>query len=562
VRVAIRKARHFLDRDTHVFAHDRTLKSESGLRDRFECTECHGRLLLRSGQARRQHFSHFKLDSTCPGHPAGESAQHKLCKQLLADAINSCNQDGESRPLTLSISARAEGRDWKRNISLDSRFSAKLEFTIPGYHSRADVAVFCEDRLVLIIEIYCTSRTQEGTRPEPWIECSVDDILNASTLGPEVTPATTTSCLSLIDHRGIPHPSKRFGVGWSLRSMEKGIGSDEHHALLRHQNLWFTKWQRAAWYFVKTRKWRRFVKWAVRVSSLHRELVRVGREHHTRPIYRHRGCEAYLSAYKRSTNALLYELFCLRFSQVYLSAWKLAVKKLLPRWRHKRQRRNVAHCAWLFRELERVRTQRPLILGIDAYLSDIRRKRLPCAALVVFEQRFRELYLDNRTRLALAIQKLRKNMRKRMATKKMIKRCAQLFRELCILKKRTYTNTYSRHYFHLILTHTNPDCLAAFTERFIPMYAAKRAMTIYKSGRLRFRTMGYVHAIKRINAKWLQQERLWLVPVPELSERSVEWRHDMKKVFRWGDIVLYDGREEELCNHEVLSHLRRLVCCC
>jgi hypothetical protein len=548
IRIAIRKARHFLEQDMVVYANDKSLKRGVGVQDKFECVECHGRLLLRSGQVRQQHFCHFKSDSLCSGHPTGESEQHKTCKQLLADAINSCKE----RPLSIFISV-PDDLTMRRNLLLDHHFSAKQEYRIPGYSSRADVAVFYDGRLVFIIEVCCTSRTREGTRPEPWIECTGDDILDAHD-DPASDQGASMTVLSLIDRRPVPASTQRDGIGWMLRRMVLDLGSVEHTKLLDDQQAWFIKWQRAAACFVKTRKGRWFMKWGKHCAALYRELVRIERDHHTKPLYTQHTHENYLAAHQKSTNGALWAVFVERFYSVYLSTWKIATHELLPRWRQKHQRRCVAHCAWLYRELERLRTTRPFLLCIGSYLSQVAKRGHVRLAHQIFEQRFREVYLNERIRAAAIIQRLWR----RRSLKVMARRCAKLFREIRKIERRVFVNAFSANYLDTVLEYTNRDCYSIFRQRFSPIYASKRAMTIFKSGSLRFRLSGYVVSIRGMKAKWLSQERLWLVPIPHY--RSESWRYKMRNVICNGNMELFNGSRKEILNDDIIPHLTRTLC--
>jgi len=143
--------------------------------NKFECPECHRDLILRQGNKRVHHFSHYKSVNPCNYYEKPNETQiHKnaklLMKKILDDKIQfvikricRCCEDTEEYEIP--------ERDNTSNIIIEYRFE---------YNGTkiADVAFIENNEIIAIFEICNTHKTDKENRPEPWFEIDAVTLIN------------------------------------------------------------------------------------------------------------------------------------------------------------------------------------------------------------------------------------------------------------------------------------------------------------------------------------------------------------------------------------------------
>jgi|LauGreDrversion4_1035100.scaffolds.fasta_scaffold04158_5 hypothetical protein len=139
----------------------------------YYCPDCKKPVMLRKGAILKPHFSHYKSTDPCNhyNHP-GESQIHRHAKEVFKHAYEaglsilfnrlcpSCNKT-VANPLPPQTAA-------------DVRLEHKFYYNGP---KQADIAIIKEEGPLFIVEICHTHKTEEGNRPEPWIEVNAAECI-------------------------------------------------------------------------------------------------------------------------------------------------------------------------------------------------------------------------------------------------------------------------------------------------------------------------------------------------------------------------------------------------
>ena len=145
------------------------LPSMANKEDKYICIDCNKDLILKKGNKRIHHFSHYSELEQCTYYSKpSESQVHKdakfLLKWLLENKIQltfirKCNNNNnEIYKFTIPVITDVS------TIELEHRFNYNDSLKI------ADVAYLNNLELVYIFEICNTHKTNNENRPEPWFE--------------------------------------------------------------------------------------------------------------------------------------------------------------------------------------------------------------------------------------------------------------------------------------------------------------------------------------------------------------------------------------------------------
>ena len=110
------------------------------------------------------HFAH-KRNTNCTLYDSpSESQMHKEAKRLIAYLVNNRHILTFTRTcIDCDVPCVVHTTEVTNTAKEEYRFN-------PDNTHRADIGVLSGDRLSLIIEVYHTHLTQEGDRPDPWVE--------------------------------------------------------------------------------------------------------------------------------------------------------------------------------------------------------------------------------------------------------------------------------------------------------------------------------------------------------------------------------------------------------
>jgi uncharacterized protein YkuJ len=143
--------------------------------DKYICPECNKDLILKKGDIRIHHFSHFKDDNPCNYYnKPTESQIHKDAKMLLKNLIDTKKLKIIFRDCNMcNIAIEYEIPE----ISESSKINIEYRFNFNGLKI-ADVAYIDNNEIVCIFEICNTNKTKNENRPEPWFEIDAYDFIN------------------------------------------------------------------------------------------------------------------------------------------------------------------------------------------------------------------------------------------------------------------------------------------------------------------------------------------------------------------------------------------------
>tara|TARA_B110000003_G_C16647282_1_gene532582 strand:- start:48 stop:1808 length:1761 start_codon:yes stop_codon:yes gene_type:complete len=169
--------------------------TQASKKNKYKCPDCEDDVVFCKGKKVRPYFKHrpSKNGKTSNGNEAccyyerqGESQQHKEGKNFIKFLL-------DNKKSIKIIQYCSKCKDWDEygeyskkkiitNISYENYINAisKIEYSFIHNNSRkfADVALLNQDgELIMIFEIFYTSRTKEINRPDPWCEINVRELL-------------------------------------------------------------------------------------------------------------------------------------------------------------------------------------------------------------------------------------------------------------------------------------------------------------------------------------------------------------------------------------------------
>jgi len=137
-------------------------------RPRINCTECNNELVLKWGNKKIPHFSHFnKGKIKCNFNK--ETLQHKLSKELICELLNN------KCIIKINIPCDNCFDNEVVDITLQDNENAYNEYKFEN--EIYDVAIVKNNQIIKVIEIYHTHYTHKRLINE-WYELSTDNILN------------------------------------------------------------------------------------------------------------------------------------------------------------------------------------------------------------------------------------------------------------------------------------------------------------------------------------------------------------------------------------------------
>lgn len=141
----------------------------------YKCVDCNQRVILRKGEIRRAHFSHFSPTDKCKyyEHP-NESQLHKDAKYKLQDKLKN------KFPIQLDnfcpkCSTNPAGL-YEHVIEYLDNDNVVIEYRDPSGKFIADVAIINDSKIRYIFEVKNT-HTTTSVRPEPWFEIDANEII-------------------------------------------------------------------------------------------------------------------------------------------------------------------------------------------------------------------------------------------------------------------------------------------------------------------------------------------------------------------------------------------------
>lgn len=145
--------------------------------NKYECPDCHQKVMLKKGQKRRAHFSHYKstnAKTACKYYErVGESQIHKHAKIMMKYVLehNKCS-------IKQTCSCCKEVKTFNiPKIEVDYEVDIEQPFVYKKCNKIADVSVSKGDNIKYIFEICYKHKTHEGDRPEPWFEIDAVDFI-------------------------------------------------------------------------------------------------------------------------------------------------------------------------------------------------------------------------------------------------------------------------------------------------------------------------------------------------------------------------------------------------
>jgi uncharacterized protein YkuJ len=146
--------------------------------DKYICPDCNKDLILKKGNIRIHHFSHFKEDNPCNYYnKPSESQIHKDAKMLIKSILDNKKDITIHRKCSGYCNNKAE--EYKiPQISENSEIIIEYRFNYNGLKI-ADVAYIDKGNILYIFEICNTHKTEENNRPEPWFEIDAIKLINS-----------------------------------------------------------------------------------------------------------------------------------------------------------------------------------------------------------------------------------------------------------------------------------------------------------------------------------------------------------------------------------------------
>ncbi len=138
----------------------------------YVCPSCEEKLILRSGEIRKKHFSHPQ-GSSCNL----ETILHKTAKKLIKQAIDENAKN--NKPLCLNNFCHSCGVQYSITLPSKTFSSASLETKISNYI--CDVIAYKNTKMTLAIEILVTHKVDDKKAKELpifWVELNAEDVLN------------------------------------------------------------------------------------------------------------------------------------------------------------------------------------------------------------------------------------------------------------------------------------------------------------------------------------------------------------------------------------------------
>lgn len=151
--------------------------------NKYKCPDCSEKIIFKKGQIKAPHFSHYRNSNCDYYEKPSESKIHKSAKGMLKNLIEN----------NKTINILKNCNYCKENSTININKYNKLEHEIKLEYSSThnDSPIFIdvafinknknENEIKYIFEIYCTNKTKEEKRPEPWFELDARNLLELNT---------------------------------------------------------------------------------------------------------------------------------------------------------------------------------------------------------------------------------------------------------------------------------------------------------------------------------------------------------------------------------------------
>lgn len=143
-------------------------------KDKYECPECNKELILKQGNKRIHHFSHYATNNPCNYYiKPTESQIHKDAKMLMKTLLHNNTRITVSR-----ICRCCKGEEKYEIPKRDNISNIEIEYRFEYNGTKiADIAFIENKEIICIFEICNTHKTMKENRPEPWFEIDAYELL-------------------------------------------------------------------------------------------------------------------------------------------------------------------------------------------------------------------------------------------------------------------------------------------------------------------------------------------------------------------------------------------------
>jgi hypothetical protein len=143
--------------------------------NKYICPDCKKDVILRKGNIRVHHFSHYASENPCMYYERpGESQIHKDAKMALKTILQRGN---DIHLLRTCIGCKAYHRHIIEKHNKDTIIHLEYSFIFNNSRKNADVAYIDGESIKYIFEICYKNKTREENRPEPWFEINAEQLL-------------------------------------------------------------------------------------------------------------------------------------------------------------------------------------------------------------------------------------------------------------------------------------------------------------------------------------------------------------------------------------------------
>lgn len=202
-------------------------------KDKYKCPECNKTVIFRCGKIRRKHFSHINHDNMCKYFEhIGESQIHQYGKELFKYLL-------QNKIVKIKQECTKCGKNMIHVIdTIEKNIKLEYHFMMDTLSKIADVAIVDKNNEIsYIFEILNTHHTQEHTRPEPWFEVDVQQLMNINSECDEITlicrrKFICENCENNVFPRDLLHGN--YECHMPFNPIEQELTSDEEFTM----NLW------------------------------------------------------------------------------------------------------------------------------------------------------------------------------------------------------------------------------------------------------------------------------------------------------------------------------------
>lgn len=143
--------------------------SKTWPRPRIKCQDCNNEIVLKWGEKKRPHFSHFSSGNKKRCYSKGESAEHRVSKIILAELIQlGCL-------IRIHGKCKTCGSPKLREIKIEKNDKVEVEYKYNNEIS--DICILRNNEIYIIIEVYYKHHIRNRTGIKRWYELQANEIL-------------------------------------------------------------------------------------------------------------------------------------------------------------------------------------------------------------------------------------------------------------------------------------------------------------------------------------------------------------------------------------------------